>query len=131
MQISDKTLYTDAIYNAIKAEDKERIKELATSHLLGCNLWEIELGVLMQFINGDFSATKVDANAHVAGGMTIFVKLFFESIKTLHQHKIMMSDLPVVVVWRFHLAKTCFISQGRILVCTLLRTARKSKSQRY
>ena len=80
MQISDKTLYTDVVYNAIKAEDKERIKELATTHLLGCNIWDIELGILLQFINGDFSVTKVDANAHEAGGVTIFVKFFFEQV---------------------------------------------------
>lgn len=80
MKISEKTLYTEPVFVAIKKEDKQRIKELATLHLLGCQLWEIELGLFLQFINGDFSATKVEQSAREAGGLTIFIKLFVDGV---------------------------------------------------
>lgn len=80
MQITEKTLFKEEIYSLIKQADKERIKETAINEILGGPFWDIELGVFMQFLNGDYSVTKIEENIKNAGGLTIFAHVFFSAL---------------------------------------------------
>lgn len=80
MTISNKTLYSQALAEALTEESKQRIKERAVDYFLGVSLWEMKLGLFLSFLSGDFSKTNVQSDCEKYGGLTFFAKMFIERI---------------------------------------------------